>query len=112
MKLASNKKALSSGFMTSKSIRRTAAVPYLFIHGFRFMLLVLSANDESKEGPVQVALEVLSGRENIARHECPLTGDHFWGADDRVGRNRTHFRILARARVKPRLSDERIAELV
>jgi hypothetical protein len=40
MKLASNKKARSSGFMTSKSITRTATVPYLFIHGCRFMRLI------------------------------------------------------------------------
>ncbi len=37
MRLVTNKKALSSGFITSKSIRRTATVPYLFIHGRRFM---------------------------------------------------------------------------
>jgi hypothetical protein len=49
MELASNKKALNSGFMTSKSIRRTATVPYLFIRGCRFMGLIPSANDKSKE---------------------------------------------------------------
>jgi len=37
MKLVSNKKALSSGFMTSKSIRRIATDPYLSIHGRWFM---------------------------------------------------------------------------
>lgn len=42
MKLASNKKARSSRFMTSKSIRRTATIPYFFIHGCRFMRLISS----------------------------------------------------------------------
>ena len=37
MKLASNKKALTSGFMRNKSITRTAKVPYRFILGCRFM---------------------------------------------------------------------------
>jgi hypothetical protein len=60
MKLASSKKALSSGFMTSKSITRTATVPYLFIQ--RFMRLIPSAGDESKDVAVQVALQVLSAR--------------------------------------------------
>jgi hypothetical protein len=35
--------------MTSKSIRRTATVPYLFIQGCRFMRVISSASDESKE---------------------------------------------------------------
>ena len=80
MKLASNKKARSSGFMTSKSIRRTATVPYLFIHGCRFMRLIPSASDECKEAAVQ-QLQILLAQEDIARHER-LTGNHIYGSDD------------------------------
>ena len=56
MKLATNKKARSSGFMTSKSMRRTATGPYLFFQGRRFMRIIPSACDESKEVAVQVAI--------------------------------------------------------
>lgn len=37
IKLATIRNSRSSGFITSKIIRNTATVPYLFIHGCRFM---------------------------------------------------------------------------
>jgi hypothetical protein len=59
MKLVSNKKALSSGFITSKIIRRTATDPYLFIHGRQFMGLEICFAGQAAER--QQRLEVFDG---------------------------------------------------
>jgi hypothetical protein len=52
MKLVSNRKALSSGFITNTSITRTAAVPYLFIHGDGFMGLLQGDRSRTCSSPL------------------------------------------------------------
>jgi hypothetical protein len=77
MKLLSNKKARSSGFMTRKSIRRTATVPFypgMPVHALN------SLGQESKEVVVQ-QLKPLSGEYRKARlsaNRQPFLGANDW----------------------------------